>query len=60
MLLKDLKLDTILSVGEAKGEDKINDTHATLCDLVKIACFCKNVVDKEYLNSVLGIHVVGM
>jgi hypothetical protein len=53
MVLQDSKFDSVLSVGEAKkGVDRINDTHAVLCDLIKIACFSKNAIDNKSLKAV--------
>lgn len=45
MVLNDLKFESIIAIGEAKGEDKIKDTYAVLCDLMKIACFSKNPIE---------------
>ena len=46
MVLVDSKFDYPISVGEVKGEDRNEDKHALLCDLMKIACFSKEAIDE--------------
>ena len=60
MVLIDSKFDYPISVGEMKGKDRNEDTHALLCDLMKIACFSKEAVDEASFKGILGIHVIGM
>lgn len=60
MVLVDSKFDYSISVGEVKGEDKNKDTHALLCDLMKIAYFSKEAIDEASFKGILGIHVVSM
>jgi hypothetical protein len=48
-----------LCVCEIKGADRINDSHAVLCDLIRIGCFSKDAIDIYSNQGVLGIHVVG-
>lgn len=59
MTLVDTQFENIICVGEVKGEDKISDNHATLCDLMKIGCFSKEAIDAYSNYGILGIHVVG-
>jgi hypothetical protein len=60
MILVDSKFDYPISVGEVKGEDRKEDTHAALCDLIKIGCFSNEAIDEVLCKEILGIQVVGM
>lgn len=60
MVLVDSKFDYSISVGEVKGEDKNKDTHALLCDLMKITYFSKEAIDEASFKGILGIYVVSM
>lgn len=55
----DSKYSVPISVGEVKGEHKMEDKHAILCDLMKLACFSEDIIDGSDYKGVLGIHVVG-
>ncbi|KAI8374349.1 uncharacterized protein BYT42DRAFT_484304, partial [Radiomyces spectabilis] len=54
-----VKWKTSLAYGEAKFAVQ-EKHHFGLCkDLVKVAVFCKDALDKELMQGVLGIQIIG-
>ncbi|KAI7887731.1 uncharacterized protein EV154DRAFT_484821 [Mucor mucedo] len=50
--------NNIVCVCEVKGEGRVHDTHATLCDLIKIECFSADVIN-AYSNKRGSRHTFG-
>ncbi|KAG0748697.1 hypothetical protein G6F23_001678 [Rhizopus arrhizus] len=48
-----------LGYGEAKPATRENDHYLVCQDLIKVAIFCKNALDEQLMDGVLGIHIVG-
>lgn len=59
MVLANSQFKNIVRVGEMKGEDRNSDSHAVLCDPIKIGRFSKDAIDSHSNNGVLSIHVAG-
>ncbi|KAI9320128.1 hypothetical protein BX666DRAFT_1852753 [Dichotomocladium elegans] len=48
-----------LGYGEAKPAARENDHYLVCEDLIKVVIFCKNSLDEQLMDGVLGIHIVG-
>ncbi|KAI9014368.1 hypothetical protein CLU79DRAFT_375607 [Phycomyces nitens] len=48
-----------LGYGEAKPATQKNNNYLVCQDLIKVVYFCKNALDDQLMDSVLGIHIVG-
>ncbi|KAI9275970.1 hypothetical protein BY458DRAFT_434263, partial [Sporodiniella umbellata] len=54
-----LKWVRSLGYGEVKPSARESDHYLVSQDLIKMVLFCKNSLDKQLMEGVLGIHVVG-
>jgi hypothetical protein len=59
LVLVDSTLDGPTCVGQAKGEDKRNDTYTLAVDLMKMAIFGKEAIDSKQYQGILSIHAIG-
>ncbi|KAG0166586.1 hypothetical protein DFQ30_007002 [Apophysomyces sp. BC1015] len=54
-----LKWARSLGYGEAKPAARESDHYLVCQDLIKVALFCKNSLDEQLMEGVLGIHIIG-
>lgn len=47
-------------VGDVKGEDRINDTHSCLIDLLRIGMLSGGSINQEKYDGIVCVHVVGV
>ncbi|KAI8877587.1 hypothetical protein K501DRAFT_159736, partial [Backusella circina FSU 941] len=47
-------------VGDVKGEDRKEDTHSCLVDLIRIGILSGASINSNKYNGVIGVHVVGV
>lgn len=54
-----VKWSSSCGYGEAKASKQAEDHHVVYYDLLKVAAFCKNALDKQKFDGILGIQIVG-
>ncbi|KAG1038861.1 hypothetical protein G6F43_012620 [Rhizopus delemar] len=54
-----VKWSSSCGYGEAKASKQAEDHHVVCYDLLKVAAFCKNALDKQKFDGILGIQIVG-
>lgn len=54
-----VKWSSSCGYGEAKASKQAEDHHVVCYDLLKVAAFCKNALDKRKFDGILGIQIVG-
>ncbi|KAG0754699.1 hypothetical protein G6F57_006219 [Rhizopus arrhizus] len=54
-----VKWSSSCGYGEAKASKQAEDHHAVCYDLLKVAAFCKNALNKQKFDGILGIQIVG-